>query len=176
MLSYRDYLSYAEKHLMLSDNELEKGNDATWLLIPAIILAWASVESFVNNMLDDFGSLPGGIFELHERAFLLEKKLKLMDSGDDVGRFVLEGTEYHRIEDKIFFLVAKFSSTNPTLKKGDTLWGKFQEFKKTRDNLVHPRRGVAVPLSANKITNYIDTAKDVIKLLSNHVWGKEVDF
>ena len=112
MLTFREYLTYAEKHLMLAEDEIEKGKDATWLLIPSIILAWASIESFVNNILDDFSALPDEIFELHERAFLLEKKLKLVDSGAKIGQFVLEGSEYRRIEDKIFFLVAKFSSTN----------------------------------------------------------------
>ena len=176
MLSYREYITHAEKHLLLAEYEVEDGKDATWLLIPSIVLAWASIESFVNNILDDFSALPDGIFELHERAFLLEKKLKLEDSGDKIGQFVLEGSEYHRIEDKIFFLVAKFSSTNQTIKKGDTLWGKFQEFKTIRDNLVHPRRGMIVPLSTKKIAGYIDTAKSIIRLLSYHVWGKEIEF
>ncbi|MBI4640139.1 MAG: DUF4160 domain-containing protein [Candidatus Tectomicrobia bacterium] len=48
------------------------------------------------------------MLQLHERAFLLEKKVKLVDSGDRIGQFILEGTEYNRIEDKIFFLIAKF--------------------------------------------------------------------
>lgn len=176
MLTYRDYLEYAEKHLMLAEDEVQKNRDATWLLIPSIILAWASVESFVNNILDDFSALPDGIFELHERAFLLEKRLKLMDRGDKIGQFVLEGSEYRRIEDKIFFLVAKFSSTNRVIKKGDTLWGKFQEFKALRDSLVHPRRGTSTSLSTKKIADHISTAKSIIRLLSTHVWGKEVDF
>lgn len=175
MLTYREYLAYAEKHLMLAEDEIGKDKDATWLLIPSIILAWASIESFVNNILDDFSALPDEIFELHERAFLLEKKLKLVSNGDKIGQFTLEGSEYRRIEDKIFFLVAKFSSTSRAIKKGDTLWGKFQEFKTARDSLVHPKRGMSVPLSTKKIADYIDTAKSIIKLLSKHVWGKEVD-
>jgi hypothetical protein len=176
VLTYREYLAYAEKYLMLAEDEIEKGKDATWLLIPSIILAWASIESFVNNILDDFGALPDGIFELHERAFLLEKKLKLVDHGDKIGQFALEGSEYRRIEDKIFFLVAKFSSPDLAIKKADTLWGKFQEFKAIRDNLVHPRRGISAPLSTGKIADYIDTAKSIIRLLSIHVWGTEIDF
>ena len=175
MLSYREYLRYAEKHLMLAEDELENHKDATWILIPTIILAWASIESFVNNMQDDFSALPVGKFELHERAFLLEKKLKLVDSGDKIGQFVLEGSEYRRIEDKIFFLVAKFSSTNHAIRKGDTLWGKFKEFKARRDSLVHPKRGMSVPLSTKDIADHIETAKSIIKLLSTHVWGKEID-
>ena len=176
MLTFREYLTYAERHLMLAEDEIEKGKDATWLLIPSIILAWASIESFVNNILDDFSALPDGIFELHERAFLLEKKLKLVDSGAKIGQFVLEGSEYRRIEDKIFFLVAKFRSTNSAIKKGDTLWGKFQEFRGIRDNLVHPRKGTSIPLSTEKIADYMDTARSIIRLLSTHVWGQEIDF
>jgi hypothetical protein len=71
MLSFRDYLSYAERYLRLAEDEVESSLDVAWLLIPATILAWAAIESFVNNRLSDYSSLPEDLFELHERAFLL---------------------------------------------------------------------------------------------------------
>ena len=68
-----------EKYLMLAEDEVERSSEANWLLIPATILAWSAIESFVNNMLDDFSTLPEGIFELHERAFLLDEEDKVRE-------------------------------------------------------------------------------------------------
>lgn len=175
MLSFRDYLMYAEKQLSIAEDQMADGKDASWLLIPATIMAWSSIESFVNNMLDDFSQLPEGVFELHERAFLQEKKLKLMDRGEKLGQFVLEGTEYHSLEDKIFFLMAKFSKS-PKSNRGDSLWQGFQRFKLARDNLVHPRRGSEQNVSVPEIKQYIQTAKQVIQLLSEQVWKKPIEF
>ena len=73
MLNFRDYLHYAERHLRRAEDEDGSSEDINWLLIPATVLAWTAIESFVNNRLDDYGALPEDLFELHERAFLLEK-------------------------------------------------------------------------------------------------------
>jgi hypothetical protein len=176
MLGFREYLGYAEKYVMLAEDEIGRSSDASWLLIPATVLAWAAVESFVNNILDDFGSLPEDLFELHERAFLLERRIRFMDSGDRLGEFALEGTEYQRLENKIFFLVAKFSTPGARNIKGATLWHQFQEFKETRDGLVHPRRGKEILLGIEKVNEYIGVARAIIELVSQHVWSRQVDF
>lgn len=177
MLNFRDYLSFAEKHLMLAEEQIGSSLDANWVLIPATILAWSAIESFVNNRLDDFGSLPDTVLQLHERAFLLEKRIKLADSGDKTGQFILEGTEYNRIEDKIFFLIAKFGGRGVRKAvRGDTLWQNFEEFKNIRDALVHPRLEKQVVLDIAMVRKFIDTAKDIIGLVSENVWGKKVEF
>jgi len=174
MPSYREYIGYAEKCLLYA-RETEATNVA-WLLIPATILAWAAVEAFINNMLDDFSSLPPGLFELHERAFLLEQRLRFVDRGDEIGRFVLEGTEYRRLEDKIFFLITKFGSREDQSLKGGSLWCNFQEFKDARDRLLHPRRGKEIVLSIQEVQRFVGTAKEIIQLVSKHVWGRRVEF
>ena len=177
MINFRDYLHFAEKQVMLAEEELSKSLDANWALIPAAILAWSAVESFVNNRLDEFATLPESILELHERAFLLEKKIRLADSGAKLGQFILEGTEYNRLEDKIFFLIAKFGEQGARkVKRGDSLWKRFQEFKNARDALVHPRQDRQALLSVVNAKEFIQTSKEIIKLLSQNVWGREVQF
>lgn len=175
MIDFRDYLEYAEKYLDEAKEKESAIKNLDKFLIPATILAWAAIESLVNNMLDDFSSLHKDTFELHERAFLLEKKIRFVDNGNNIGIFELEGTDYRKIDDKIFFLISKFGK-NLTIKKGTGLWQRFSEFKEVRDNLVHPRRTKEVKLSINNVMNYINTAKELIKLISKNVWGSEVKF
>ena len=71
MREFRDYLRDARKYLSMAEDTVQKQENAEWLLIPAMILAWSAMESFVNNRCDDLSSLPSDMFELHERAFLL---------------------------------------------------------------------------------------------------------
>jgi hypothetical protein len=56
MQSFRDYIGYAERYLL--QTEETKSADVARLLIPATILSWVAIEAFINNMLDDFSSLP----------------------------------------------------------------------------------------------------------------------
>jgi hypothetical protein len=89
---------------------------------------------------------------------------------------VLEGSEYRRLEDKLFFLISKFGSQEDKNIKGGSLWCNFQEFKKVRDSLLHPRRGREVLLNAQQVCRFVNTAKEIIQLVSKHVWGKKVEF
>jgi len=177
MLTFRDYLDYANKYVRLAEKNLkDKTPSNEWLLIPATILAWTAIESFVNNRLDDYKFLPDDIFELHEKAFLTEKKIRFVDRGTKIGQFELEGKEYKRLEDKIFFLMAKFSSKPDKDIKGKKLWQDFEKFKETRDSLVHPRRGKRVSLNIDAVRKYIETSKEIIQLISTHIWNKQIDF
>ena len=175
-MDYRDYLNYAEKYLLLAETEAEQEKDVTWLLTPATILAWAAIEAFVNNMLEDFGSLPEDMFDLHERAFLLEKRLVFLDTGERAGQFDLVGSEYRGIADKVLFLLAKFGTRAGQQIKGTGLWQNFQELKRVRDALMHPSRSKEVPLDVVRTRGFIETAQEVIRMISQHVWGHKVQF
>lgn len=93
MSNYRDYLSYSEKYIQLSE---EESIDKLKFLIPSVLLSWIAIESFINNIMDDFGNLPEDLFELHERGLLLEKKVTFVDHGGDMGKFRLGQTEYNK--------------------------------------------------------------------------------
>ena len=176
MHDFRDYLGYARKYLSLAEDAIQRKEDVEWLLIPAIILAWSAIESFVNNRCDDLNSLPSDMFELHERSFLLEKYLRFVDSGKDIGKFILEGNKYQTIENKIFFLLSKLGAKDATKLKGGTLWQRFEVFKDIRDGLVHPRRDKEINLNPHDIENYIETAQELIQLISVQIWKKNIEF
>jgi hypothetical protein len=169
-LTFREYLRYAEKAILSSDKK-----ESNYCYIIGTILAWSAIESFVNNMLDDFASLPEDLFEFHERAFLLENKLKFEDHGENIGKFILEGKEYRKLDEKIFFLIAKYGGRNSSI-KGESLWQKFEYFKDIRNKLVHPRRNVEINIDAQEVEGFIETSKSIIRLISKKVWKKEVIF
>ena len=93
-----------------------------------------------------------------------------------MGEFTLGETEYRRLEDKIFFLIAKIGRREAQNLRGGTLWQNFKEFKDTRDALVHPRRGKEASLSIKQVERFLETAKEVIQLVSEYVWNKKVHF
>lgn len=175
-IGFREYIAYAERHLAVAD-EADENTNVEWLLIPVVILAWAAIESFVNNMLDDFGSLPEDKFQLHERALLSEQKIKFIDKGDRAGNFTLEGSEYRRLDNKILFLIAKFGGSQAGFNiKGESLWQRFEAFKKVRDALMHPRRDKEISINAQTSEGFIETSKEIIMVISEQVWNEKIHF
>ena len=141
----------------------------------SILFSFMALESFMNNMMSDFTELPLGVLTPHERGFLAEKAVELSASGPNAGRFeVTDRQRYQNLELKIMFLVARFSQDK--VDKGSTLWQQFQKMKDIRDSLTHPRRHatkVPAPIDAEEA---IKVAKAIIQLVSQKVWGKEVQF
>jgi hypothetical protein len=171
MYDYRDYLSFSKRLFQLAEEET---GALDCLLIPAVLLAWIAIEALVNSMVDDFNSLPEDLFLLHERAFLLEKRLVLADKGKDLGSFLLDTrSEYRRVEEKIFFLIRKFSKSD-TDYKGGALWQGFQQLKDVRNRIAHPRTDDTLELSLGDVGKHLKTSEDVIKFISTQVWGKPV--
>ena len=133
-----------------------------------------AVESFINNMMSDFASLPESLFTVYEQGFLSERAVSFSASGVNAGRFELTNrTEYKRLEDKILFLLARFSGD--AVNKGDSLWQKFGKAKEIRDHLTHPRKNIEVSPTPSDARNALEVGKDIIALVSSKVWGKSVE-
>ena len=170
MLNYRDYLTYSDKYIQLAEDEpVHKLK----FLIPSILFSWIAVESFINNIMDDFNSVPKDLFELHERSLLLEKKVIFVDHGKDMGKFKLNQTEYKKLEDKILFLVTKFGNLDKSY-KGDLLWQNFKNLRDTRNKISHPRRNIELELTVQKANEYLEISKNIIQFVSKNVWKKTI--
>lgn len=173
VLDFRTYLRNAESALKQARKETRSHLRDPQLAI-GTVFAWCAIEAFVNSRLTDLAAI-GERLEFHERAFLLEKKIKFLDTGENAGQFSLEGKEYRQIEHKIMFLVARFGQglSNTDLVKGLSLWDSFIKLKKSRNSVVHPRR-VEFELSVEDLDLYINTAKQVIRVLWREFFDDEV--
>jgi hypothetical protein len=172
VISFRDYITYAERQLEIAEKEIENARSGDLYLIPSVILAWSAIESFVNNRLDEFDSLPSSLFEPHEKAFLIEKHLKFEDSGMNAGKFVIKGNAYKKLSEKILFLIAKCGSQ---VKKDDTPWREFERLKDIRDSLIHPRQVKHKDIDADLARDCINISKRVIVFISVGL-GTKVEF
>lgn len=171
MYDYRDYLSFSNRLFQVAEEETGSVDS---LLVPAVLLAWIAIEALINSMVDDFSSLPEDLFQLHERAFMMEKRLVLVDKGRDLGKFLLDTrSEHRRLEEKIFFLIRKFGKQEHDY-KGSSLWQDFQELKDVRNKIAHPRRDDSLELSVDSVGKHLKTSEEVIKFISTNVWGKPV--
>jgi len=172
MLNYRDYLSYSEQYIQLAEDE--SYNEIKFLL-PSVLLSWIAIESFINNIMDDFSSLPKDLFELHERGLLIEKKVMFVDHGNDIGKFKLDQTEYKRLEEKILFLITKFGNLNKPC-KGESLWQKFENLRVIRNKIVHPRKNTELGVTVREAYKYLEISKNIIQFVSTNVWRKKISF
>lgn len=96
----------------------------------AVFYTSGAMEAFVNYIADTFEK--GGTFTPHEIAFLTDKNLTFSQKSWDIA----EKTEYHRVEDKIRFLLSKFS---PNFDFNNQAWSSLMSLKDIRDSLIHPR-------------------------------------
>ncbi len=175
MTGFREYLIFSEKQI--DQAEVCFGtSDMSLYLIPSVLLSWIAIEAFVNSIIDDLNQVPANMFSLHEKAFLLEKRLVFSDKGKDLGRFTIDRTsEYRRLEEKIFFLIVKFGKADGHL-KGKALWQEFERFKEDRNSIVHPRRSSGFVMDIDKAKYYLSVSKDIINFISKKVWKKKIEF
>jgi hypothetical protein len=173
MFSFRDFLYYAEQLYEDAKNKTDEPA-ANPYIIGSILNSWMSMESFINNMMQDFTCLPEEIFTIHERGFLEEKQVRFADKGRKAGTFYLENKqEYRRLEDKVLFLLAKFGKSR-TVDRGTHIWQRFEKIKDKRNALSHPRRTKIIELTLKDAQEAIEVAKSVISLVSKEVWKKSV--
>ncbi|MBI5082107.1 MAG: hypothetical protein HZB17_12530 [Chloroflexi bacterium] len=173
----RDFIHYSEGYYFAA-KQADRDNDSALMeraIVSSIVFSWIAIEAFINNMMADFTTLSEDTFSLHERSLLTEKTVEFIDSGADAGKFRLSNrTEYRKIEDKILFLIAKFGGGSK-LDKGGTLWQKFIEIKKKRDQITHPRKANDLALNLQDAEDALGVAKSIIKIVSEKVWGEAVD-
>ncbi|MGA9047963.1 MAG: hypothetical protein WB588_03130 [Dehalococcoidia bacterium] len=141
----------------------------------AIVFAFMSIESFINNMMSDFSSLPDPLFSVHEQGFLSERNVSFSISGTNIGKFELTNRkEYKRLEDKIVFLLRRFGGN--VVIKNDSLWQRFDKTREIRDRLTHPRKDDEAPPTPVDARIALEVGKEIITLVSTKVWGKPVEF
>jgi hypothetical protein len=178
MLSFRDFLDYADRLCRQAHGTDHRGCPNAYV-IGSILSSWMSIESFINNMMGDFAKLPPDMFSVHERGFLQEKQVLFETAGDDAGTFRLDRKpDFRHLEDKILFLIAKFGGQPRDKGKKHVrqtdLWRRFQEIKKKRNALSHPRRAEPLELSPDDARDAIQVARGIIEFVSQAVWKKPV--
>jgi hypothetical protein len=173
MFTFREFLEYANR---LYEDAKDKGEGPASIpyVIGSILNSWMSIESFINNMMQDYASLPESMFTIHERGFLEEKQVRFISRGHNAGRFCLGNKEeFRRLEDKIFFLIARFGKRR-NVNKGSLIWQQFEKMKDKRNMLSHPKRNRKIELTLKDAEEAIDVAKNVISLVSKEVWKKHI--
>ncbi len=128
---FSEYLRTASDFLEAAEQEAEEAR-AKRQFQAAILFTASAVESFVNYIGDTLAKSKNT--PLHEAAFLTDRELDISK-----GKFAIsQRSKYYRLEDKLKYLVYKFCK-NYSIEKAPE-WPKFLEFKRFRDELVHPKR------------------------------------
>ncbi|MBI4302267.1 MAG: hypothetical protein HY664_06655 [Chloroflexi bacterium] len=174
-MSYQELLLNAEWFCGQAEAATHGVRAQTRFSTASILFSFIAIESFINNMMSDFASLPHETFTVYEQGFLAEKAVEFAESGADAGKFRVSNRErYWGLDSKIMFLIARFS--RDTVDKGSTLWQRFENAKEVRDLLTHPRKDTAGEPSPSDAHDTLIMAKDIIQLVSQRVWGKSVQF
>lgn len=127
---FEDYLKDS-RHFFDSAEAAGDLEDARRSYRASVIVGMSALEAFVNYLADTFAQ--SSVYPHYEVAFLSDRKFGVSDD-----RFaILDQLEYHRIEEKLRFLLKKYVSSFDF--EQDRHWAQFLAFKKLRDSITHPR-------------------------------------
>ena len=97
----------------------------------AIVTAFAALEAFVNTLLVTL--VDAWELELHESAFMQEKRVELTENG----YFEIRGRHFRSLEEKIRFLY--WRGQGSSIPNGSAAWKALHKATELRNQLVHPR-------------------------------------
>jgi len=110
----------------------------------SLLLGFCAFEAHVNSIADDFHTR--GDLTLLDQSILREKKIDLVDGEHQLTNEL----KMYRLEDRILYLFAKFS-TMP-LDRESVYWGEFKMALKLRNELTHPKTPPIVNVNARSKT------------------------
>lgn len=133
----------------------------------AIFCTMSAVEAFINYIGDTLAQ--GETFQPYEIAFLTDKKFNASR-----GAFrILEEIEYHKLDDKLKFLVCKFIPDFDFV--STPCWSRLLEFKKLRDKITHPRQDedeIDITEYKKKIEAGLSSAIDIMNYLCKGIFNR----
>lgn len=161
-----DNLFYDSKFFLLeSKKKISDKESSTRFIKASILLSWAGFEGWINKSCMDFSKTFKEI-TIHEKAFLIEKKVELKK-----GEFTITNSDkYESTENKIEFLINTIAKSH--LDKSNIHWMEFKEIKIIRDSLVHPKIGKNTEFNIKSAEKTIKILLYYINLLSKKLYNK----
>lgn len=133
----------------------------------AVFCTMSAVEAFINYIGDTLAQ--GEIFQPYEIAFLTDKRFN-----SSKGTFrILEEMEYHKLDDKLKFLVCKFVPDFDFV--STPCWSRLLEFKKLRDSITHPRQDedeIDITEYKRKIKTGLSSAIEIMNYLCKGIFNR----
>ena len=154
------FLSEAKKHANNQQLSLR-------FIKASIITSWCALEGWLNCIAYSFGtSLSSKQIELHEKAFLLEKRLEIINGQWQITKV----DNYQKVENKVLFLLKRFGPH--AMDKGSKLWLNFKKIEKIRNGLVHPKAGKldVKELTVDNAKLSVETVKEILKILNEKIF------
>lgn len=163
---FEDYLEDSN-YFAVKASEASNEREAKRCYRVAVFCTMSAVEAFINYIGDTLAQ--GKTLQPYEIAFLTDKKF------DFLGRTfqIFEQMEYHKLEDKLKFLICKFV---PDFDFEHTpCWSCLLEFKKFRDTITHPRQDedeINVTEYKEKIEKGISSAIEIMNYLCKGIFQR----
>lgn len=132
---FEEYLKDTKYFVELARSSISSGDheSARRSYRVAAMIGMASLETFVNFIGSTFEQASSEGLAEYELALLLDRRFALQGGSFEV----TDQIAYSRLEDKLKFLITKFSIRLDLANNKE--WGDFVELKKLRDSLVHSR-------------------------------------
>ena len=166
---FEDYIQDAYNFFELAEEKAKNGleREAKMFYRASVFCATISLEAFINFIGDTFKQ--ANTLDKNEIAFLNDKVLEISTSKATIE----EKIKFHSIDGKVKFILKKFNVPIDTATASQ--WRHFLEFKKLRDDLVHPKAisdEMAVQGYKDNIKKGLNANIDIMNAISNKLFTK----
>lgn len=163
---FEEYLTDSN-YFAVKATEIKEESEKKRYYRVSVFCAMSAVEAFINYIGNTFEG--SKILGSPEIAFLMDKKFDIAG-----GTFqVVNQKEYHKIEDKLKFLLHKFVPKFDF--NQNSSWSNFIELKKFRDKIIHPHHeedDTTVADYKKKIKNGLSAAIDIMNHLCKGIFKR----
>ena len=164
---FEEYLQDSYEFLSIAEQRTKDGADreARRYFRASVFYASGAIEAFVNYIADSFAQ--SGSIPKYEISFLNDKSTVF-----SVDKGLSEKSEYHRLDEKIRLILKRFAADYDFK---NVTWVKFMEFKRFRDELVHPRQtDDETPLLdySKKVRTGLKAIIDIMNTISTEMFGQ----
>ena len=161
-------LCEASKFFLCCAGESKNLEQKNYYLISSVLCSWMLFESYINRAALTLSK--AAKLGAHERAYLLEKELRV----DRDGIFQLHNS-YPPTTIKALFILNYFSKKTAKKTKQTTLWRNIKECEDIRDSFVHPKGEEIKSISLSKATLVREMVISFIKYLNLAVFKKKLN-
>lgn len=140
-------------------------------VLSAMINSWVLLEAYTNYLAE---ILSKAKIDLHEKALLKDKELKL----NDLGQFIEIRSHSPTLKRTLFVLQRFSSSFNIDEFKKTEMWLNIQQCERTRNDLIHPKTitkdYLEHQITIAKAEKYRENVNLFIKFVGKKTLGKEI--
>ena len=155
MKTFKFYSAASRFFISSNDYDRLNGTEKEYHYFASVLFSWVALESYINAISESLSK--GTRLGEHEKAFLLERELRVNDDG-----LFHEVAIRPSTTKKILFLIHYFSKVDVKSFKQKEMWRNLKSFEDLRNRILHHKEIGDIRIDFRKASEYRDLVAEAI--------------